>query len=138
MRKKIWACEDFIYIPPIEILTRPHIIRRLAIVLKNLMYVSRQKRAAQFKDVLLSYQGDVFDPEELWFDHLKICPWHVLGVTNSKYELEGDTSAWWIGAFLRFADNEPKIVTPKNLSRYELIYLVIAIKYPHLINKILA
>lgn len=138
MRKKIWACEDFIYIPPIEILTLPHIIRRMAMVLKNLMYVSRQERAAQFRDVLLSFEGDVFDSNEIWFDHHELCPWDILGIYREDDDLYGDISAWWIGAFLRFADKEPALITSKNSCRYKLIYLVIAIKFPNLIPRILA
>ena len=135
---RVWACVDFIYIPPIEILTLPSVIRRMAMILKNLMYCSRQKRAKQFKDIIAAYDGDVFNSKELWFDHHDLCPWEILGIIDSENELKGDISAWWIGAFLRFADKEPALITKKNLSRYELIYLVIAIKFPHLIPKILA
>lgn len=135
---KIWACEDYIYIPPAETLVKPSVIRRMAMVLKNSMYCSRQGRARQFKDIITAYDGDVFNSEELWFDHHDLCPWDILGVYREDDDLYGDISAWWIGAFLRFADKEPALITKKNLSRYELIYLVIAIKFPHLIPKILA
>ena len=135
---KVWACEDFIYIPPAETLVKPSVIRRMAMVLKNSMYCSRHKRAQQFKDIITSYEGDVFNSKEFWFDHHDLCPWDILGIYREDDDLYGDTSAWWIGAFLRFADKEPALITKKNLSRYELIYLVIAIKFPHLIPKILA
>lgn len=127
---------DEIRIPSFEILSRPSVVRRMAIVLKNLLFVSRRERPAQFMDILNSFDGDVFGADSIFIDHTELDPWVILGFLDES-GLKGDPSGWWIGAFLRWAEREPLLKTKNMKSRLELIYLVIAIKYPNLISRIL-
>ncbi|MCA0371410.1 MAG: hypothetical protein LCH83_01085 [Proteobacteria bacterium] len=128
---------DVTYSPCEKVLTLPSVIRREAIVLKTLMPSSKRYRASQFKDILNDYEGETFNHFGYYFDHLELCPWEIFNVLNPKNELVGgDIAASWIGVFLNWAEREPILINRKTHERLSLIYLVIAIKFPHLINHI--
>ncbi|MBN8648977.1 MAG: hypothetical protein J0L55_13575 [Caulobacterales bacterium] len=128
---------DVTYLPCNKVLTLPSVIRREAIVLKTLMPLSKRYRASQFGDILIAYRGETFNHFGYYFDHLELCPWEILNVLNPKNELVGgDVAASWIGVFLNWAKREPVLVNKKTHERLSLIYLVIAIKFPQLINQV--
>lgn len=126
-----------IFMPPDELLEKPSALSRMALILKNLMPTSRRKRPAQFQDILIDFNGDCFKEDSIYFDHKELDAWVILGFewVNENPYLDNkprDSSGQWISSFLKCIEKPRKIRSPKNIEKYRLIYLVIAIKYPDL------
>ncbi len=130
-----------IIMPSDELLETAFVLRRMALILKNLMPTSRRKRPAQFQDILIDFNGDCFDMNSIYFDHKELDSWVILGFEwlNENPYLDNkprDSSGQWISSFLKCIENPRKIRSPKNIQKYRLIYLVIAIKFPDLVEHI--
>lgn len=130
-----------VFMPPDELLENSSALRRIAFILKNLMPTSRRKRPAQFQDILLNFNGDCFDRNSIYFDHKELDPWVILGfewVNENPYidNNPRDSSGQWISSFLKCIEMPRKIRASKNIEKYRLIYLVIAIEHPDLLEHI--
>lgn len=135
------SADTLVVLPPDHLLQKSSALRRMALIMKNLMPASRRKRPAQFQDILLDFDGECFDQESKYFDHKELDPWVILGFewpnANPYFDnAPRDSSGEWISSFLRCIESPRKIRVSNNIERYRLIYLVIAIKFPNMIEHI--
>lgn len=111
-------------IPPSDLLLTKAAIWRMAIAYRALLPCSRYKLVDLLDEIAWGFEGTIISAEGRSIDPLSIC-------ADTIMRTDEDPCCSWLGAFLRFAIQEPKQAPQKRtLPRLQLLYVALAIRYP--------
>lgn len=116
-----------IFLPSDKRLKQRHVPHRLALVLGNLLNISRHAVPDVLTEIIWSYRGIVIDPSGKLIDHTEIDVWTELDA------IDGDAGLKWYDDLLAWRDAEPKL-SPRasQLRRFRTLFLAIAILNPRI------
>ena len=119
-------------LPTPERLRSVSVVHRLAIAYGALMPCSRRGFPDLLTDIVWEFEGLVLDSEGRRLDQLEIC-------VDTIMRTDEDPSNSWLGAFQRFAQQQPKQSPQiRTLPRLQLLFLAMAIRHPTVAARILA
>ncbi len=120
-----------IYLPSDNRLRQRHVPHRLALVLSNLLNVSRHSLPDFASEVIWSYQGLVIDAGGKRIDQTEIDVW-------DEFDVEADVGLRWYDDLLAWRDAEPKL-RPRSsqLRRFRILFLLISIMNPRVAARLL-